>query len=66
MTTQPARGKTALERYREHLRETERCGACGTAEAAGEWTTRYRDGRLVYRRACSRCGAVEERAFHLR
>ncbi len=54
-----------LERYRDRLDGTERCEACGTAEAAGEWTTRYREGRLVYRRVCSRCGATERREFRL-
>lgn len=65
MASAPTRGITALERYREQLRGTERCGACGTAESAGEWTTRYRDGRLVYRRVCPRCGEIERREFRI-
>lgn len=65
MATEGTRGTTALDRYRDSLRGAERCGECGTTEAAGEWTTRYRQGRLVYRRVCPRCGGIERREFRL-
>ena len=52
-------GTTALDRYRERLREAPRCGECGHTDEGGEWRTDYRDRRITYRHRCPRCDAVE-------
>lgn len=59
-------GTTALDRYRERLREEPRCGECGYTDAGGAWDTHYRNRRVVYRHVCPRCDAVERLAIRIR
>jgi len=65
MAADRSSGTTALEQYRERLRERPRCGECGHTDEGGEWQTAYRGGRLVYRHVCPRCGAIERRVLRL-
>ncbi|UIP00377.1 hypothetical protein Hbl1158_03120 [Halobaculum sp. CBA1158] len=58
-------GMTALDRYRERLRETPTCLECGHTDEGGEWATTFRSRRLVYRHVCPRCGATDRRVFRL-
>ncbi|MFC7097660.1 HVO_0649 family zinc finger protein [Halobaculum marinum] len=58
-------GTTALDLYRERLREAPTCDQCGYTDEGGVWRTGYRDRRLVYRHTCPRCDAVDRRLFRL-
>ncbi|MFC7071112.1 HVO_0649 family zinc finger protein [Halobaculum lipolyticum] len=63
MAMRRASGTTALDLYRERLREEPTCTKCGYTDEGGTWQTRYRERRLVYRHVCPRCGAIERRTF---
>lgn len=58
-------GTTALEQYRERLREAPTCSKCGHTDEGGEWQTAYREQRLVYRHVCPRCDAIERRVLRI-
>jgi len=58
-------GTTALDEYRDRLREAPTCPECGYTDEGGDWRTAYRERRLVYRHSCPRCAAVKTRVLRL-
>ncbi|SHG39999.1 HVO_0649 family zinc finger protein [Halobaculum gomorrense] len=65
MSSRRAAGATALDAYRDRLREEPTCPECGYTDEGGDWQTRYRERRLVYRHICRRCAAVDTRVLRL-
>ena len=65
MAARRTAGATALDVYRDRLREEPTCPKCGYTDEGGAWQTRYRERRLVYRHLCPRCAAVDTRVFRL-
>ncbi|WP_435126920.1 HVO_0649 family zinc finger protein [Halobaculum sp. D14] len=58
-------GPSALSGYQERLRSRVRCVECGRVDVGADWTTGFRDGRVVYRHVCPRCGAVARRELSM-
>ncbi|MXR41937.1 hypothetical protein GRX01_11390 [Halobaculum sp. WSA2] len=58
-------GATALDAYRDRLREAPTCPKCGYTDDGADWRTVYRERRLVYRHSCPRCAAVDTRVLRL-
>ncbi|WP_345778230.1 HVO_0649 family zinc finger protein [Halobaculum rubrum] len=59
----PTAGATALDAYRDRLRETPTCPECGYVDDGADWRTAYHERRLVYRHDCPRCAAVDTRVI---
>ncbi|GAA0232655.1 HVO_0649 family zinc finger protein [Halobaculum roseum] len=63
MAARRSAGTTALDVYRDRLREAPTCPECGYTDDGGDWQTAYREQQLVYRHSCPRCAAIDTRVL---